>query len=107
MLSLVEMVYYFTLRLFNRIVAIIQKDQPPTRQVSPLKKQKTHFSEKQGDFVPLKKATIADSKLQTFGKNVSEYDPFTVRTTKTIDAFKKLQGQGHNNAFVGERFYLK
>ncbi|XP_037044653.1 sodium channel protein Nach-like [Bradysia coprophila] len=105
-LSLVEMVYYFTLRLFNRVVAIIQKDQPPTRQVSPVKKHKPNYSEKQSDFAPLKKSTMSDSKLQTFGKNIIEYEPFTVRA-KGVDAFKKLQSQGHNNTFVGERFYLK
>lgn len=100
-LSLVEMVYYFTLRLFNRIVSILQKDQPPTRQVSPIKKHKPNFNDKQGgDVHPLKKTRISDSKLQTFGKNIIGYEPFTV---KGSDAFKKINGFTAG----GERYYLK
>lgn len=100
MLSLVEMVYYFTLRLFNRIVSILQKDQPPTRQVSPIKKHKPNFNDKQGDVHPLKKTRISDSKLQTFGKNIIGYEPFAV---KGNDAFKKINGFTAG----GERYYLK
>lgn len=101
-MSLVEMVYYFTLRLFNRIVSIMQKDQPPTRQVSPVKKHKTNFSDKhQGvDVLPLKKARISDSKLQTFGRNVIGYEPFPVKGNET---FKKMNGFTAG----GERYYLK
>lgn len=96
------MVYYFTLRLFNRIVSIIQKDQPPTRQVSPIKKHKPTFNDKPSDFVPLKKPPNSDSKLQTFGKNIIGYEPFAVHA-KGMDAFKKINSQ----MGVGERFYLK
>lgn len=95
------MVYYFTLRLFNRIVAILQKDRPPTtRQVSPIKKNKPNVDDKQEDAMPLKKAKISDSKLQTFGKNVIGYEPFVVHE-KGIDAFKK------HNAYAVGRYYLK
>lgn len=96
------MVYYFTLRLFNRIVSILQKDQPPTRQVSPAKKPKSNFNEKQNDFLPLKKSTNSDSKLQTFGKNIIGYEPFAVHA-KGLDAFKKING----HTSLGERYYLK
>lgn len=99
-MSLVEMVYYFTLRLFNRIVAILQKDQAPTRQVSPIKKNKPNLNDKQEDAMPLKKPKIADSKLQTFGKNIVGYEPFVVHE-KGIDAFKK------HNAYAAGRYYLK
>ncbi len=103
-LSLVEMVYYFTLRLFNRIVSILQKDHPPTRQTSPIK-HKSSLNEKQGYFLPLKKSTVSDSKLQTFGKNVNMigYEPFGVHETKNTNAIKKMNG----HATGAERYYLK
>lgn len=96
------MVYYFTLRLFNRIVSIMEKDQPPTRQVSPVKKHKLTFNHKQSDLLPLKKLKISDSKLQTFGKNIVGYEPFAVHQ-KGIDTTKK------NNGFTAgnERYFLK
>lgn len=95
------MVYYFTLRLFNRIVSIMQKDQP-TRQVSPVKKHKPSFDDKQRDLLPLKKSKISDSKLQTFGKNIIGYEPFGVNQ-KGIDAHKKINGYTSGS----ERYFLK
>lgn len=80
----------------------MQKDQPPTRQISPVKKHKTNFNDKQGDLLPTKKSKISDTKLQTFGKNIIGYEPFTVHQ-KGIDAYKKINGYTSGS----ERYFLK